>query len=231
MAGSQTDLLFLRSAVEKRKEKLIRANDRIHDYAELSYQETQSMGELTGILREEGFAVETGLADMPTCFTGTFGSGKPVMGILGEFDALDKLSQKGGVCKRAPLREGAPGHGCGHCTLGVGALAAALAHCHPPAAAPERRHPPPPAPAPSMSVGCFLPGYTFPARLRRHILQIPDQMYSFPLRPHTRNPEKYKRTAPAVHPGFQPKNAANHPVPYGCLYPADREYRMPRRQT
>ena len=127
MAGSQTDLLFLRSAVEKRKEKLIRANDRIHDYAELSYQETQSMGELTGILREEGFAVETGLADMPTCFTGTFGSGKPVMGILGEFDALDKLSQKGGVCKRAPLREGAPGHGCGHCTLGVGALAAALA--------------------------------------------------------------------------------------------------------
>ena len=127
MEGSGTDLLFLRNAVEKRKEILVRANDRIHDFAELSYQETKSMEVLTELLREEGFAVETALADIPTCFTGTWGSGKPVMGILGEFDALDKLSQKGGVCVRSPLTEGAPGHGCGHCTLGVGSLAAAFA--------------------------------------------------------------------------------------------------------
>ena len=106
MEGSGTDLLFLRNAVEKRKEILIRANDRIHDFAELSYQETKSMEVLTELLREEGFAVETALADIPTCFTGTWGSGKPVMGILGEFDALDKLSQKGGVCVRSPLTEG-----------------------------------------------------------------------------------------------------------------------------
>ena len=85
------------------------------------------MAVLTGFLREEGFTVRTGLADMPTCFTGTWGSGKPVMGILGEFDALDKLSQEGGACVRRPLIEGAPGHGCGHCTLGVGSLAAAIA--------------------------------------------------------------------------------------------------------
>ena len=122
-----TDSEFLRRAVEKRKEKLILANDRIHDLAELSYQETGSAAVLTEMLREEGFTVESGLADMPTCFTGTWGSGKPVMGILGEFDALDKLSQKGGVFVRDPLKEGAPGHGCGHCTLGTGSLAAAFA--------------------------------------------------------------------------------------------------------
>ena len=127
MEGSNTDLLFLRRAVEKRKETFICANDRIHDFAELSYQENNSMEVLTELLREEGFTVETGLADMPTCFTGTWGSGKPVMGILGEFDALDKLSQKGGVYVRSPLQEGAPGHGCGHCTLGVGSLAGAVA--------------------------------------------------------------------------------------------------------
>ena len=79
MAGLDNDLLFLRDAVEKRKEKLIRANDLIHDFAELSYQEVQSMAVLTDLLREEGFAVETGLAGMPTCFTGTWGTGKPVM--------------------------------------------------------------------------------------------------------------------------------------------------------
>ena len=127
MAIAEKDLLFLRSALDDRKEKLIRANDLIHDFAELSYEETQSMSVLTALLSEEGFFVETGLADMPTCFTGTWGTGKPVMGILGEFDALDKLSQKGGVCVRSPLEEGAPGHGCGHCTLGVGALAGAFA--------------------------------------------------------------------------------------------------------
>ena len=122
-----SELAFVRECIEKRQFKLISANDAIHDFAELSYEEVRSMKVLTDLLREEGFAVETGLAQMPTCFTGRWGSGRPVVGILGEFDALDQLSQESGNPVRKPLEEGAPGHGCGHCSLGVGALAAAVA--------------------------------------------------------------------------------------------------------
>ena len=123
----QKDLAFIIDAVERRSEELIAANDAIHDFAELAYEEFRSVEVLTGLLEKEGFTVESGLAHMPTCFTARFGEGKPVMGILGEFDALDKLSQKGGCSTRSPLHEGAPGHGCGHCTLGVGSAAAAIA--------------------------------------------------------------------------------------------------------
>ena len=122
-----TELTFIRNVIETRKDRLVAASDRIHDFAELSYNEYRSMGVLTGILREEGFYVQTGLAQMPTCFTGRWGEGKPVIGILGEFDALEQLSQVGGLPERRPVEEGAPGHGCGHCALGVGSLAAAIA--------------------------------------------------------------------------------------------------------
>ena len=121
------DLERIRASVERMAARLIKANDDIYGFAELSYEEFQSMGVLTGILEEEGFAVKTGLADMPTCFTGTWGKGRPVIGLLGEFDALDKLSQCAGLPEEKPLKEGAPGHGCGHCALGTGALGAAVA--------------------------------------------------------------------------------------------------------
>ena len=124
---NMNELAFIRECIKKRQDKLTAANDAIHDFAELSYEEVKSMQVLTDLLKEEGFTVETGLVDMPTCFTGRWGSGKPVMGILGEFDALDQLSQESGNPVRKPLKEGAPGHGCGHCSLGVGALAAAVA--------------------------------------------------------------------------------------------------------
>lgn len=120
-------LLFISGIIEDRKAVLLDANACIHDFAELSYEEVQSAAALTKILRDEGFAVEEGLAKMPTCFTGTWGSGSPVVGFLGEFDALDKLSQESGNPVRKPLKEGAPGHGCGHCCLGTGALGAAIA--------------------------------------------------------------------------------------------------------
>ena len=61
---------------------------------------------------------------MPTCFVASYGSGKPVIGILGEFDALPMLSQKGRVPEQDPLIEGAPGHGCGHNTMCAAAAAA-----------------------------------------------------------------------------------------------------------
>ncbi len=78
-------------------------------------------------LEQAGFTVERGIAGMPTAFVASFGSGKPVIAILGEYDALPMLSQKGRVPKQEPLIPGAPGHGCGHNTMGTAATAAAIA--------------------------------------------------------------------------------------------------------
>jgi len=99
----------------------------IWSYAELGLQEFKSSGLLSSRLEEEGFTVERNLAGMPTCFTGNFGSGKPVIGILAEFDALPMISQKGRIPKQLPVLEGAPGHGCGHNTMGAASVAAAIA--------------------------------------------------------------------------------------------------------
>ena len=123
-----TDLEFLAAELTGIQDELLAANDAIYEYAELSYEEVKSMAALTAILEKEGFVVETGLAEMPTCFTGTakIGEGGYVIGILGEYDALDKLSQEPGNPVKTPLVEGAPGHGCGHCCLGTGALGGAI---------------------------------------------------------------------------------------------------------
>ena len=102
-------------------------SDAIWSYAELGLQEYKSSALLAETLEAEGFTVETGLAGMPTCFVATYGSGKPVIGILGEFDALPMISQKALVPRQDPLIEGAPGHGCGHNTMGTAGIAAAIA--------------------------------------------------------------------------------------------------------
>ncbi len=104
-----------------------RISDRIWEYAELGLQEFDSARLLADTLEEAGFTVERGLAGMPTCFVATYGSGKPVIGLLGEFDALPMLSQKGRVPKKDPVVEGAPGHGCGHNAMGTAAVSAAIA--------------------------------------------------------------------------------------------------------
>ena len=104
-----------------------KVSDAIWDYAELGLQEFRSSKLLADTLEQAGFKVERGLAGMPTCFVATFGSGKPVIGLLGEFDALPMLSQKGGVPKKDPVVEGAPGHGCGHNAMCTAAAAAAIA--------------------------------------------------------------------------------------------------------
>ncbi len=108
-------------------EKFGKISDAIWSYAELGMQEFRSSALLIKTLEDEGFVVEKGLAGMPTCFVATFGSGKPVIGLLGEFDALPMLSQKGRVPSKDPVIEGAPGHGCGHNTMGTAAVAAAIA--------------------------------------------------------------------------------------------------------
>ena len=124
-----TDLERITQSVEKRAEKICQVNDRVWEYAELAFHEFRSADTICQVLEEEGFTVERGLAGIPTCFTGTYvhGSGKPVMGILGEFDALSSLSQQAATTTPQPVVPGGAGHGCGHCSLGAGSLAAVLA--------------------------------------------------------------------------------------------------------
>ncbi|MEA5039961.1 MAG: amidohydrolase [Clostridiaceae bacterium] len=102
-------------------------SDQIWALAELSLLEYQSMDAYVKVLKKLDFAVETGVAGVKTAFTGTYGSGKPIIGILGEYDALSGLSQESGIAKRQELQKGGCGHGCGHNLLGAGALAAAAA--------------------------------------------------------------------------------------------------------
>jgi aminobenzoyl-glutamate utilization protein B len=108
-------------------EKFGRISDQIWEYAELGLQEFNSSKLLADTLEAAGFKVERGLAGMPTCFVATYGSGQPVIGLLGEYDALPMISQKGRVPKKDPVIEGAPGHGCGHNAMCTAAAAAAIA--------------------------------------------------------------------------------------------------------
>ena len=82
---------------------------------------------LCDALAEAGFEVAQNVGDVPTAFTGRYGSGKPVIGFLGEFDALSGLNQKACCTSKEAFQAGAPGHGCGHNNLGVGSLGAAIA--------------------------------------------------------------------------------------------------------
>jgi len=107
--------------------KFGRISDAVWSYAELGLQEHRSSALLIKTLEEAGFTVEKGLAGMPTCFVARYGSGKPVVGILVEYDALAMLSQKGRTPKQAPVVPGAPGHGCGHNLMASAATAAAIA--------------------------------------------------------------------------------------------------------
>ena len=108
-------------------ERFGRISDAIWSYAELGLQEFNSSKLLADTLEQAGFKVERGVAGMPTAFIASYGSGKPVIGLLGEFDALPMLSQKGRVPRQDPVVDGAPGHGCGHNTMCTAAAAAAIA--------------------------------------------------------------------------------------------------------
>ena len=118
------------AAVEQEKELLEQVSDSIWEYAELSLQEYKSAALLCQVLAQQGFTVEQGICGIETAFSASYGSGKPVIGILAEYDALSGLSQKGGCTEKAPLIPGGTGHGCGHNMLGAGALGAALGVKH-----------------------------------------------------------------------------------------------------
>ena len=99
----------------------------IWEWAEPGYQESKSSKLLASMLEKEAFKIETGVAEIPTAFTATFGSGSPVIGILGEFDALPGLTQTADS-DRNPRKDANPyGHGCGHHLFGVASASASIA--------------------------------------------------------------------------------------------------------
>lgn len=100
-------------------------SDKIWEYAELSLKEFQSCALYVKLLKEAGFEVESPFGGIETAFKASFGSGKPVIGILAEYDALSGLSQIAGKTTREELVPDGCGHGCGHNMLGAGSMAAA----------------------------------------------------------------------------------------------------------
>ncbi|MEP7374776.1 MAG: amidohydrolase [Chitinophagaceae bacterium] len=113
-------------SVEKHQQELIKLSDQVWGFAEMAMKETKSAKVLADYAEAQGFKVTRGVAEIPTAFIAEFGSGKPIIGILGEYDALPGLSQKAQATKEA-LINGASGHGCGHNMFGAGSLGAALA--------------------------------------------------------------------------------------------------------
>ena len=112
--------------IDQIQEQLIYVSDAVWECAEIALLEYKSSRLLADLLEEEGFQVERGAAKMPTAFVATFGSGRPIIGILAEYDALPGLSQAAVPFKK-PLVEGGAGHGCGHNLFAAGSLGAALA--------------------------------------------------------------------------------------------------------
>jgi aminobenzoyl-glutamate utilization protein B len=115
----------LKQLVDQNAANWKKVSQQIWGYAELGYHETKSSALLQEQLQSAGFHVQAGVADEPTAFIASYGEGKPVIAILGEFDALPGLSQQT-LPEKAPVVAGAPGHGCGHNLLGAGAALAAV---------------------------------------------------------------------------------------------------------
>ncbi len=114
------------ASTSKHEAALIKISDQIWANAETAFEEYNSAEILASYAEENGFTVSRGVAGMPTAFVATYGSGKPVISVLGEFDALPGISQKAQPTKE-PLNEGAGGHGCGHNLFGSASLGAAIA--------------------------------------------------------------------------------------------------------
>ena len=117
----------LYDTIDENAPEIIALSDAIWEYAELSMEEYKSAAYYCELLEKEGFTVERELCGIPTAFSGSFGSGSPRIGILGEFDALSGLSQVAGSTRKQSLVPGGNGHGCGHNLLGAGSFGAALA--------------------------------------------------------------------------------------------------------
>jgi aminobenzoyl-glutamate utilization protein B len=112
-------------AIETKKDKYKSIALQVWNWAEVGYQEVKSSGLLKETLKAEGFAIEEGVADIPTAFVAEFGQGEPVIAVLAEFDALPGVSQKA-IPSKEPVIEGGAGHACGHHLFGTASVAAGI---------------------------------------------------------------------------------------------------------
>ncbi|WP_058365633.1 amidohydrolase [Haloparvum sedimenti] len=114
------------AAVESRRDELAALADDIWERPEPALEETYAAGRIAGVLRERGFDVTVGAGGLETAVVARYGDEEPVVGTMGEYDALPGMSQRR-AAEREPVEAGAPGHGCGHNLFGVGSLGGALA--------------------------------------------------------------------------------------------------------
>jgi len=121
-----SEKMYSLSWLDENKERFIETSNKVWELAELGLVEFESSKLLMEELKKHDFKVESGVAGMPTAFVATWGEGRPVIGIMGEYDALPGLSQKKTAAKQ-PLDLGKPGHGCGHNIHGTSGMAAAIA--------------------------------------------------------------------------------------------------------
>jgi len=113
-------------SVDDHFKEMTTLSDKIWSYEEIAFQEMKSAADLIEYAKKQGFIIKKNIGDIPTAFIAEYGSGKPIIGVLGEFDALPGLSQKT-VPHKEVLHEGGAGHGCGHNLFGVASLGAATA--------------------------------------------------------------------------------------------------------
>ncbi|UCH98310.1 MAG: amidohydrolase [Candidatus Aminicenantes bacterium] len=113
--------------LDQLSDQLTRTASQIWEFNEIALEEYKSSQLLAQLLKDQGFKVEFGAGGLPVAFVATYGQGHPVIGILGEYDALPGLSQKAGSVTQEPITPGAPGHGCGHNLFGTASAGAAIA--------------------------------------------------------------------------------------------------------
>ncbi len=124
--SAQTSKDDVLARIDRQQAPYTEIMNRIWEYAEVGFQETKSSALLQARLKEDGFEVQAGVAGMPTAFVATYGSGRPVIALLAEYDALPGISQEG-----VPEKKERPGstaaHACGHHAFGAGSIEAAAA--------------------------------------------------------------------------------------------------------
>ena len=113
--------------LEQSRARWVAVAQKVWETPETALEEKRSSAALAAELEKEGFKVTWGIGGEATAFAAVAGSGKPVVALLAEYDALPGLSQAPGKAKKAALVENGPGHGCGHNLLGTAAVAAAIA--------------------------------------------------------------------------------------------------------
>jgi aminobenzoyl-glutamate utilization protein B len=112
--------------IDRKAQAFTALSDQVWDFAEIRFGLKQSADAICAALEGEGFKIERGIAGMAHAFIATWGNGGPVIGVLGEYDALPGISQEAGVPEKKAVVPGGNGHGCGHSALGAGAAAAAV---------------------------------------------------------------------------------------------------------